>query len=322
MNISIALATHNGLTHLEKQLESLLHQTLRPQQIVISDDGSTDGTCALLDEYSRKYSFIRIVHTDHAGINGNFQNALLACSGEYIAFCDQDDIWDKDKLVRLAAGFSDKTLLAYGKSILIDAEDRQIPMVSEKYLGFRHYRAGHLPYFFLFSNCISGHAMMIRKSLIESALPFPDGCMYDHWLALIASVKSAIAYVPEAVTYHRIHSSNAVNNLEENRAQKKQKPKGSKYKKFTDQRAALLLRLEKALSEGDGLKPFESDYLSQLSAQVSLAEKQFFNLQLFLLLYRQRHQLFHGHVLRECRNRALGGRYFKLLDTVLKRPNS
>ena len=318
MNISIALATHNGGKHLEKQLDSLLQQTLLPGEIVISDDGTTDGTWDLLQHYARKNQIIKVLQTNSSGINENFQNALSACRGEYIAFCDQDDIWEEDKLARIGAEFSDGVLLAYGKSILIDAGDRPIPVVSEKYLGFDHYRTGHLPYYFIFSNCISGHTMMIRKSLADTALPFPKNCMYDHWLALIASVKSDIVHIPEAITYHRIHSSNATNNQEKNRERKRQKPKRLKQKKFADQRAAILLRFKKVLSDGDALSPSERDYLSQLSRQVVQAENSYLNLRLFLLLYQQRRQLFHGNLLRECRNRALGGRYYNLLDSFRK----
>lgn len=321
MNISIAMATHNGHKHLEKQLKSLLHQTLLPREIVISDDGSTDGTCALLDFYAREYGFIKILNSKSSGVNENFQNAVSACRGDHIAFCDQDDIWEKDKLAQLAARFSNGILLAYGKSILIDYGDRQLPLVTEDYLGFRRYRDGHVPFYFLFSNCVSGHSMMIKKELLNEAFPFPANCMYDHWLALIASVKSDIVFIPEAITYHRIHSSNVTNNRERNREKKQHRSKGSKHHKFTEQRAALLLRLRKALSSGDGLSQPEREYLSQLLKQVTLSENRFFNLQLFLLLYRQGHSLFHGNRLRECRNGALGGRYFKFMDFLLKRPD-
>ncbi len=315
MNISIALATHNGRKYLEKQLDSLLQQTLLPREIVISDDGSTDGTWDLLHQYAQKNNIIKVLQTNSSGINENFQNALSVCRGECIAFCDQDDIWEENKLARISAGFSNGALLAYGKSILIDGDDRPLPVGSEKYLGFDRCPAGHLPYYFIFSNCISGHTIMIRKSLADSALPFPKNCMYDHWLALVASGKSDIVHIQEAITYHRIHSSNATNNQEKNRERKRQQPKSLKQKKFADQRAAILLRFKKALSDGDALSPAERDYLSQLSRQVAQTENSYFRLQLFLLLYRQRHHLFHGNLLRECRNRALGGRYYNFLDS-------
>ncbi len=314
MNISVALATHNGRAHIEKQLQSLLQQTCLPKEIIISDDGSTDGTCELLEEYSRKSEIIQVINSKRQGINENFQNALSVCSGEYVAFCDQDDIWAKDKLARLSSQFSRKTLLAYGKSILVDADDQQLPGSAEEYVGFHSYREGYLPFYFCFSNCISGHAMMGRKDLIERALPFPTNCMYDQWLALIASAKSEIIHVPEAVTYHRIHSLNAINNQDINRGKKTRRIKLSKYKKYSDHRAKHLTLLQKGLAESEILVPSDREYLSRLFYQVKRGEKRFFDIRLFFLLVRKRHQLFHGNLLRECRNRALGGRYYKFLD--------
>ena len=314
MNISIVLATYNGRAHLEKQLQSLLQQTCMPKEIIISDDGSTDGTCELLEKYCRENKIIQVIHSENQGINKNFQNAVSICSGEYIAFCDQDDIWAEDKLARLSSQFSEKILLVYGKSVLIDADDRQLPESFEKYVGFKSYRGGHLPFYFYFSNCISGHAMMVRKDLIEHALPFPESCMYDQWLALIASAKSEIVHVREAVTFHRIHSLNAINNQEINRDKKSRKIKPSKYEKYVDHQAKHLTLLEKGLAESETLSPSDLEYLSRLFDHIKRSEKRFFDLRLFLLLIQKRHQLFHGNMLRECRNRALGGRYYRFLD--------
>lgn len=316
MHISIALATHNGRIHLEKQLQSLLQQTYPPREIIISDDGSTDGTLELLDKYCREHSLITVLHSEKKGINNNFENAAAHCGGEYIAFCDQDDIWADDKLAQLVSGFTERVLLTYGVSILIDENDRQLPVSAEEYLGFQNYRTGHLPFFFYFSNCISGHTMMVRKKLVECALPFPDTCMYDQWLALIASVKSEIIHVPEACTFHRIHSFNTINNQEKNRARKKRMEKPLKYEKFSKHRAKHLVMLEKGLLESETLIPAEREDLSRLLHHIRTGDKKFFNIWLYLLLLRRRHQLFHGNQLRECRNRSLGGRYFKLLDLL------
>ena len=140
MNISIVMATHNGRVYLEKQLQSLLAQTYLPLEIVISDDGSTDGTRELLSQYAGVHRHIHVLYAESQGINNNFQNGVLACKGEYIAFCDQDDVWEKDKLAHLAAAFSTNTLLAYGKSVLIDAEDHQSPRLAKEHLGFNTYR--------------------------------------------------------------------------------------------------------------------------------------------------------------------------------------
>ena len=111
MNISIVMATHNGRVHLEKQLQSLLAQTYLPQEIVISDDGSTDGTRELLSQYAGTHRHIHVLYAESQGINNNFQNGVSACKGEYIAFCDQDDVWEKDnELMVLLNGIKNLSL--------------------------------------------------------------------------------------------------------------------------------------------------------------------------------------------------------------------
>jgi len=319
MKISIALATHNGCDYLEKQLESLLRQTLPPVEIIISDDGSTDGTWEILDGYCKNHRNIRVIHSNFRGINANFQNAISACRGDFIALCDQDDVWKENKLEKLVARFTDRVLLVYGKSVLVDHKGRQLSVPAEDYLEFHSCRSGHIPLYFLFSNCISGHAMMIRRKLVDYALPFPGNCIYDHWLALIASAKSDIVFATDAITYHRIHTSNAANNQEKNRREKRLRPKPSKCERFTRQQSTFYLRLKKAITEGDDLAPAERDYLARLLDLTLVSEDCFFNFQLFFLLWRRRHQLFHGNLLRECRNRALGRNYYKLLDSLSKR---
>ncbi len=322
MNISVALATHNGSTHLKEQIESLLKQTLPPMEIIISDDGSTDGTCELLKQYSQNHATIRIIYSQKQGINSNFQNALSACSGDYIALCDQDDIWAIDKLAKLTARCTEKTLLLYSRSILIDGKGKKLQVAAEKYLGFNTCRSGHIPLYFIFSNCVSGHAMMISKKLIACALPFVDNCIYDHWLALIAASKTDIIYVDDAITYHRIHDNNATNNQEKNSAKKRNTIKPSKAKRYDVQQTAFVLRLKKVLSEGSDLSPVEHHYLTRLLNHISRNEYRFFNFRLAFLLLQKHKQLFHGNPLRECRNRALGRKYYRLLDSLSKRPEA
>ncbi len=322
MNISIAMVTYNGEDYIEKQIDSILNQTLLPAEIVISDNGSTDHTLKIIEQIVRQTKIIRLIHCKKQGINYNFTHALAACRGDYIAFCDQDDIWQKDKLKRLSGALIEPVLLAYGKSVLIGENDQILDSDTESYLGFERYRKGHQPFYFIFSNCVSGHNLIISKKLLEWAMPLSDTCMYDHWIALTASVRSKIAYVPKAITYHRIHGANSVNNAVKKRESKKRGPKLSKFARFNTQRQGVLLRLEKGLQEGNNLSTTEKQYLLYLLERIKELNVKFFDIQLFMALFRARNQLFHGNPARECRNRATGGRYFRLLDVLLRRCHS
>lgn len=96
--ISIIMATYNGGKFLREQLNSLLYQTKRPDEIIVVDDGSTDNTLVILEEFSNVLNLSIHTNTIHLGVNGNFEKGLKLCSGDYIMFCDQDDYWLPNKI--------------------------------------------------------------------------------------------------------------------------------------------------------------------------------------------------------------------------------
>ena len=97
--ISVAMATYNGEVYLRKQLDSILHQSLPVDEIIICDDQSSDGTVDIIQEYIKQYPHIHLYKNEqNLGYKRNFKKALSLCSKEYIFLCDQDDIWDSDKV--------------------------------------------------------------------------------------------------------------------------------------------------------------------------------------------------------------------------------
>lgn len=107
LKISIALATYNGARFLKEQLVSLAEQTILPAELIVTDDGSTDETLSILEWFSCVAPFHVSVHCNdkRLGYGMNFLKAASLCSGEVIAFCDQDDVWLPFKLERLCMAF-------------------------------------------------------------------------------------------------------------------------------------------------------------------------------------------------------------------------
>src|SRR5690242_8630981 len=104
VSFSIAMGTYNGATYLPAQLESLLNQDLAPLELVVGDDGSTDDTLAILKNFSVRAPFpVRITsNPKQLGYGENFLQAASRCTGDWVAFCDQDDVWLPSKLARCA----------------------------------------------------------------------------------------------------------------------------------------------------------------------------------------------------------------------------
>lgn len=106
--ISVAMATYNGQKYLLEQLDSLASQTRLPCELIVGDDGSDDATVAILEDFSRTAPFpVRItVNSRRLGYADNFLAAAARCEGDWIAFCDQDDVWLPEKLADSAAAIA------------------------------------------------------------------------------------------------------------------------------------------------------------------------------------------------------------------------
>jgi glycosyltransferase involved in cell wall biosynthesis len=208
VTVTVALATYNGAKFLAEQLDSIQAQTVPDLEIVVSDDGSEDGTWELLEQRAAREPRMRIMRNPSTrGVRGNFESAIAAARGAWIAPADQDDIWEADKLavlldaVRQAPG----AVMAYSDSELIDSDGRRLgKRAFQRMVAFD----GGEPLILAFRNCVSGHAMLFHRGLLEVALPFPDAPIYDWWLATAATSVGRVVRVDRPLVRHRQHGGN------------------------------------------------------------------------------------------------------------------
>ncbi len=205
--VSVALCTYNGARFLPEQLDSLLAQDERDLELVAADDASTDGSWELLQAYAPRFARSRLIRNERTlGVRANFGQVLRACRGEWIAPCDQDDRWLPSKLSRLLAVAQPGDGLVYCDSALVDARGQALGRrVSQRYRMVD----GSEPRMFALSNCVSGHAMLLHRSLLARALPIPEGAAHDWWLAFVAASTSRLRHVDEALIEFRQHQDNA-----------------------------------------------------------------------------------------------------------------
>ncbi len=204
--VSVILCTYNGASYLPEQLDSVLGQSYPNLEILISDDASTDSTPALLERYAAADHRIRLYHQPvNAGFTANFNKAALLATGDWLAFCDQDDIWHADKISRLLTGCRPGSPLVYCNSIRFSDAPSWAVKSDPHYRRFSGRDSRKLAIF----NTISGHALMIRKELAPLVFPVEKGIMYD-WLAgVTAAANGGVSYVPEILVLQRVHGSNA-----------------------------------------------------------------------------------------------------------------
>lgn len=218
MRISIALPTYNGAAHLGAQLQSFRDQRRLPDQLVISDDASSDATLEVAREFADAAPFrVEILsNDDRLGYNRNFERAIRACDGEIIALSDQDDVWTPDHLQRLAEPIEADPAcgLTISDSDYVDEQLRPQHTTLWRAERFdagdiRRIRNGNQFREWTKHHAVAGHALAFRASLRDVVLPFGNG-IYDHWLSNVIAACATIVMVNARLTLHRHHGRQAV----------------------------------------------------------------------------------------------------------------
>ena len=196
MLVSIVLCTYNGAKYLAQQVDSLLSQTYLVDEIIIQDDGSSDGTLAMLRQYAASHPSIKLYSNEgEHGVNSNFFSALRRASGELIAISDQDDIWEPDKIEKQVAAIGDKLLCTCrSKPFTDDGSPVNYDSRTPNY---------DLPRM-LYSS-IPGHTMLINRRLLDM---IPEQTVvgrlyYDVFLSLAAAANNSIVLVDEVLVHQR-----------------------------------------------------------------------------------------------------------------------
>ena len=204
--VSIALATWNAGGYLPAQMDSLLAQTYCDIEIVVADDGSDDGTFALLQGYASQDSRIRLLpQSRRLGFNRNFMRCFQACRGSLISPCDQDDVWSLEKTEKLVAACGGG--LASCDSRFVDAEGAPPKRGASRISDQR--RIGDDPPLLglLQTNPIPGHALMFPASLLQHLPAVPEASYFDWWIVVVARAQGLpLRYLAEPLVAYRRHA--------------------------------------------------------------------------------------------------------------------
>lgn len=203
-SISIAMATYNGATYLQAQLDSIAIQRLLPDELVVCDDGSSDNTTAIVESFAATAPFrVRLERNrERLGYNRNFAKAIELCSGNLIFLSDQDDEWHADKLAVVNGIFEEKpdTLAVTNDQVIVRAdggETGSTVLQNVRRLGYSDLLYG------------PGCCTAFRRQLLDIAHPFPgDAVPYDHWINIIPALLGARIIHEAPLQGYRRHGSN------------------------------------------------------------------------------------------------------------------
>ncbi len=215
-SVSVALATYNGALFLQKQLDSIAQQTRKPDELVITDDASSDATLDIARAFAETAPFATRIHRNETrlGYRANFMHALSLCRSDLIALCDQDDIWEPEKLaIAQAALTAQDTLFFFHNAWLIDRDGNLLgpaAIFSAPYASNPPLSHHSLINPFGFSTVFDRWLLQFSDLWERSVATHEDGnrMPHDQWLYFLASVFGTIAYCDKPLTRYRQHGGN------------------------------------------------------------------------------------------------------------------
>ena len=214
--VDILLATYNGEKYIKEQIESILNQTYKNIQIIISDDCSQDGTREILEKYE-KDERVRVFYQEkNLGYVKNFEFLLKQVESDIYMLSDQDDVWKEEKVEKTIEKLEQENLdLVFGD---LEVVDEKLNIICKSYNQYMHLdrkikkyiNSYKLQYIY---NCMTGCTMASRKEWIEKILPFPTNSKYmihDYWMGLVIALKGKVGYIEEPYILYRQHGNNQV----------------------------------------------------------------------------------------------------------------
>ncbi len=214
--IDVLLATYNGEKYLKEQVDSILNQTYKNINLLISDDGSSDLTVEILKEYEATDSRVKIfIQKNNIGLVKNFEFLLRQVTSEYYMMSDQDDVWLPEKIEK-----SIKKLMEEDADLVfcdLEVVDKDLKMIFPSFWEYlkidkkiKKYNDFRMVYLY---NCANGCAILSKSKFIEHMLPLPNNSkfmIHDYWIILYVSLHGKISYVDEKLIKYRQHGNNQV----------------------------------------------------------------------------------------------------------------
>lgn len=221
VSISVALCTFNSVRFVEEQLISILDQELAVAEVVIGDDGSTDGTLDLISAVAARHvrgHVVRVAFTTASGgVTANFSRTLAACTGDVIALADHDDVWDPNKTAVLVPQLTaaEGPAMIFTDARIVNDQRRCFGVTLFEAYGVSQVEIGSIAQgrgaeVLIRRNIVTGATAMLTRDLLNVALPIPPLFVHDEWLAFLAASVGTLLVEEKPLIDYRVHGSNQI----------------------------------------------------------------------------------------------------------------
>lgn len=206
--ISVCIATYNGATFISEQIESILPQLTDGDEIIISDDASSDDTLSIVRTiaHTSPISFRILENKTSIGYVANFEKALNCSSGDIIFLSDQDDIWHPQKVETCVCQLEKADFVTHDAEIV----DKFLTTTNQTFYELRHPANNWIGTVIKFAHL--GCCFCFKRDVLQKALPFPPNrkyCTHDNWLYLISETFYSTVRLNEPLIKYRRHEHNA-----------------------------------------------------------------------------------------------------------------
>lgn len=222
LRLSVVLCTYNGLPYLPAQLDSLLSQSLLPDEIIVADDASADGSVDVLRAFVVQCQAIGIeaklqCNSANVGYVANFSAALQLATGDVLFLCDQDDVWRQDKLALMCERFAadPALLLLHSDARLVDARGDSLHCslfdALQMTAGEKHaIHAGRAFDVVMRRSFVTGATAALRREVLAMALPVAQGWIHDEWIAAVSAAIGRVDFIDMPLIHYRQHGGNQI----------------------------------------------------------------------------------------------------------------
>ena len=219
LHISIAMCTFNGGDFLPMQLESITRQNRPPDELIVCDDGSSDGSLDALHQFARLAAFpVRIIKNKrNLGSTKNFDQAISLCTNDIVVLADQDDVWYPEKLALLHASFTSPSapIAVFSDADLIDETGRTLGLSLWESFSFgsreqNRFADGEALHILVKHPVVTGASMAFRREYLPLISPIPPNHVHDNWISFLLAACGPFMPLPKALMQYRRHRSQQI----------------------------------------------------------------------------------------------------------------
>lgn len=205
--ISVCMAVFNGERYVHEQVTSILKQLSSNDELIVSDDFSTDGTLAVIRAIDDDR--IKVISNSMcSGYSGNFENAIKLALGDYIFLSDQDDVWVEGKVNKMCEALESAELVV-SDALFVDGN---LVSIGKKFFSLRGVRKGFFQN--IYKSRYLGACMAFRREILTKLLPFPGNkllCPHDLWITIVSELYFRVEIIDEPLILYRRHGNNVSN---------------------------------------------------------------------------------------------------------------